>query len=41
MIYDADQAALQTKLAEIQGMAETNKATFALLAQNQIEVGVT
>ena len=41
MIYDADQTALQTKLAEVQGMAETNKAAFALLAQNQIEVGVT
>jgi hypothetical protein len=41
MIYDADQAALQTKLAQIQGMAETNKAAFALLAQNQIEVSVT
>jgi hypothetical protein len=32
MIYDADQAALQTKLAEVQGMAETNKAAFAVLA---------
>jgi len=41
MIYDADQAALQTKLAQIQGMAETNKAAFAVLAQNQIEVSVT
>jgi hypothetical protein len=41
MIYDADQAALQTKLAEVQGMAETNKAAFAVLAQNQIEVSVT
>ena len=41
MFYDADQAALQAKLAEVQGMAETNKAAFALLAQNQIEVGVT
>ena len=41
MIYDGDQAALQTKLVEVQGMAETNKAAFALLAKNQIEVGVT
>jgi hypothetical protein len=41
MIYDADQAALQTKLAEVQGMAETNKAAFAVLAQNQIQVSVT
>lgn len=41
MIYDADQAALQTQLAQIQGMAETNKAAFAVLAQNQIEVSVT
>jgi hypothetical protein len=40
MIYDADQAALQTKLAEVQGMAETNKAAFALLAQNQIALEV-
>jgi hypothetical protein len=38
--YDADQAALQAKLAEVQGMAETNKAAFALLAQNQIELEV-
>ena len=41
MIYDADQTALQTKLAQIQGMAVTNKAAFAVLAQNQIEVSVT
>jgi hypothetical protein len=41
MIYDADQAAMQTKLVEVQGMAETNKAAFAVLAQNQIEVSVT
>jgi hypothetical protein len=40
MFYDADQAALQTKLAEVQGMAETNKAAFALLAQNQIALEV-
>lgn len=40
MYYDADQAALQTKLAEVQGMAETNKAAFALLAQNQIALEV-
>jgi hypothetical protein len=40
MIYDADQVALQTKLAEVQGMAETNKAAFALLAQNQIALEV-
>jgi len=40
MIYDADQAALQTRLAEVQGMAETNKAAFALLAQNQIALEV-
>jgi hypothetical protein len=40
MIYDADQAALQTKLAEVQGMAETNKTAFALLAQNQIALEV-
>jgi hypothetical protein len=40
MIYDADQATLQTKLAEVQGMAETNKAAFALLAQNQIALEV-
>jgi hypothetical protein len=40
MIYDRDQAALQTKLAEVQGMAETNKAAFALLAQNQITLEV-
>jgi len=39
--YDTDQAALQTKLAEVQGMAETNKAAFALLAQNQIALEVT
>jgi hypothetical protein len=38
--YDADQAALQVKLAEVQGMAETNKAAFALLAQNQIALEV-
>jgi hypothetical protein len=38
--YDADQAALQTKLAEVQGMAETNKAAFALLAQNQVALEV-
>ena len=41
MLYDGDQAALQTKLAQIQGMAETNKRAFALLAQNQIEVSMT
>ena len=41
MIYDADQAALQTKVAQIQGMADTNKAAFAVLAQNQIEMSVT
>jgi hypothetical protein len=40
IFYDADQAALQTKLAEVQGMAETNKAAFALLAQNQIALEV-
>ena len=40
MFYDADQAALQTKLADVQGMAETNKAAFALLAQNQIALEV-
>jgi len=40
MFYDADQAALQTKLAEVQGMAETNKTAFALLAQNQITLEV-
>jgi len=40
MFYDADQAALQTKLAEVQGMADTNKAAFALLAQNQIALEV-
>jgi hypothetical protein len=38
--YDADQAALQVKLVEVQGMAETNKAAFALLAQNQIALEV-
>jgi hypothetical protein len=38
--YDADQAALQAKLAEVQGMAGTNKAAFALLAQNQIALEV-
>ncbi len=40
MVYDADQAALQTKLAQVQGMANTNKAAFALLAQNQIALEV-
>ncbi len=40
MFYDADQVALQTKLAEVQGMAETNKTAFALLAQNQIALEV-
>ena len=40
MFYDADQTALQTKLAEVQGMAETNKTAFALLAQNQIALEV-
>ena len=40
MFYDADQVALQTKLAEVQGMAETNKAAFALLAKDQIALEV-
>jgi polyhydroxyalkanoate synthesis regulator phasin len=40
IFYDADQVALQTKLAEVQGMAETNKTAFALLAQNQIALEV-